>query len=120
MTHTSVNISYATTQFPVFSFCDPHAKPHAVRWSIKYYHLRLDLKSGHENVQYKEYPVLVYNAQPCWKIHGNMVLILPNISVTNLLLTAHTVLCYYSSITETSFNLPIIKNQVKTSMRYLR
>ena len=44
MSHISVKISFATTQFPEFSFSGPHAKPHGVGGLSKHYHLRLDPK----------------------------------------------------------------------------
>ena len=39
LSHTSVKISCETTQFPEFSFCGLHAKPHRGRGLSKHYHL---------------------------------------------------------------------------------
>ena len=36
--HISAKISCATTQFPVFSFFSPHAKPHGMRGLSKHCH----------------------------------------------------------------------------------
>ena len=47
VSHTSVKISCAKTQFIALSFCGPQAKPHGVRGLSKNYHLRLDPKLGH-------------------------------------------------------------------------
>ena len=44
MPHTSVKMSYVTTQFPGLPFCGPHAKPHGVIGLSKHYHLRIDPK----------------------------------------------------------------------------
>ena len=41
VTHKSVKISCATTQFHALPFCGPHIKQHEVKGIIKHYHLRL-------------------------------------------------------------------------------
>ena len=47
MTHIAVKISWDTTQFPEFTFCVPHIKPHGVWGLIKHYNICLDPKLGH-------------------------------------------------------------------------
>ena len=44
VSHTTMKISYATTQFTEFLFCGINAKPHGVRGLRKHYHIRLDPK----------------------------------------------------------------------------
>ena len=39
VSHTTIKMSYATTQFPVLPFCGLYLKPHFVRGLIKYYRL---------------------------------------------------------------------------------
>ena len=44
LSHISIKISCATTQFPEFSFCGPHAKPHGVRRLSEHEVLHADCK----------------------------------------------------------------------------
>ena len=48
MNNEVVEMSCDTTQFPAFTFCGTHAKPHGVQGSIKNYHHQLYPKMGHE------------------------------------------------------------------------
>ena len=41
-----VRMYYNKNQFPGFSFCGPHSKPHGARGLSKHYHLRFDTKLG--------------------------------------------------------------------------
>ena len=45
--HQYVNIYCATNQFPDFSCCVPHNKPHGLSGLGKNYHMRFDPKLGH-------------------------------------------------------------------------
>ena len=64
MSHISVKMSYATTQFPSFSFFSPHSKPHVVRGLSKHYYFRLDFKWVMSNLHYDKYPVSLQHALP--------------------------------------------------------
>ena len=56
VSHILVKMSCATTQFPKFSFCGPHAKPHGVRGINKNYNLRLDPKLDHVKCAIQQIP----------------------------------------------------------------
>ena len=47
VSHTSMKILFATTQFPILPFCGAHENPHVVLGIIKHYYLILYHKSGH-------------------------------------------------------------------------
>ena len=93
--HTSVKISCATTRFLVLPCCGTHMKYHVARGLSKHYHMKLDLKLGHNkykmkqihcvcvsyiNVLDKPWSHVVYHAQEplymssvevtCWPVSG--------------------------------------------------
>ena len=72
------------------------------------------------NLKYEKHPIHVYHSQPYCTSHGPINLVQTNICVTNLLFTAHNVLCQSPSITGALFNLPIKQHQVKTLMQCIR
>ena len=49
-------MSCAKTQFPEFSFCGPHTKPHGVRLLSKHYRLQLYPKFGHGKCATRKIP----------------------------------------------------------------
>ena len=93
VSHTSVKISCATTQFIEFTFCGTYIKPHGVRglgniiiyeqapnWSV-------------ENLKYNIYPVHVWHVPSFKTIPGTLVCTSPENRDKNLLSNAHNGLC---------------------------
>ena len=56
VSHTSLEMSCATTKFLVFPFYWPHMKHHGVRWLIKHYNIRLGTKLGRRKFAIRRTP----------------------------------------------------------------